>query len=131
MKNSHVTKQRPITSTLQLTVDSVHKEIDFSKLNWFPNLPTSPENGDFTQFNTAPIRPRDIRSTLSKCNTKSAPGPDGITYLTLLKLESTHHIFATFFNKVFLSGAHPPTWGDSLVKLIHKKGDTPPPRTSE
>ena len=114
---------------------SVHKEIDSwdptddasSKLNWFPNLPTSPEDGDFTQFNTAPIRPRDIRSTLSKCNKKSAPGPDGITYLTLLKLESTHHILATFFNKVFLSGAHPPTWGESLVKLIHKKGDTATP----
>ena len=32
-----------------------------------------------------------------------------------------------FFNKVFLSGAHPPTWGESLVKLIHKKGDTATP----
>ena len=85
MKNSHVTKQRPITSTLQLTVDSVHKEIDFSKLNWFPNLPTSPENGDFTQFNTARIGPRDIRSILSKCNKKSAPGKKQTFTITMPK----------------------------------------------
>ena len=102
-------------------------KIDFTQLNWFPHLPASPETPNFTQFNTAPIRPRDIRSILAKCNKKSAPGPDGITYLTLLKLESTHHILATFFNKIFLSGAHPPTWGESLVKLIHKKGDTAVP----
>ena len=55
---------------------SVHKEIDFTQLNWFPHLPTSPESPNFTQFNTAPIRPRDIKSILSKSNKKSAPGPD-------------------------------------------------------
>ena len=41
----------------------------------------------------------------------------------LLKLETTHHILATFFNKVFQTGAHPPSWGESVVKLIYKKGE--------
>ena len=103
---------------------SVHREIDFTQLHWFPHLPTSPENEAFTPFNTEPFKPRDIRSTLKKSNKKSAPGPCGITYNTLLKLESTHHILATYFNKVFMSGAHPPSWGESVVKPIHKKGDT-------
>ena len=60
-------------------------------------------------------------------NKLAALGPCGITYCTLLKLETTHHILATYFNKVFLSGAHPPSWGESVVKLIHKKGATSVP----
>ena len=106
---------------------SHHKDVDFTQLHWFPNLPTSPQSNDFTQFNTTPFRPRDIRSILTKSNKKSAPGPDGITYMTLLKLDCTHHILATFFNKVFTSGAHPPSWGESVVKLLHKKGDSSDP----
>ena len=106
---------------------SHHKVIDHSQLNWFPQLPTSPDKPDFVQFNTTPIRPRDIGSILAKSNKKSAPGPDGISYMTLFKLESTHHILATLFNKVLTSGAHPPSWGESVVKLAHKKGDPKEP----
>ena len=106
---------------------SVPREIDFTQLTWFPHLPTSPESPEFTPFNTAPFRPRDIKSILSKSNKLSAPGPCGITYRTLLKLETTHHILATYFNKVFMSGAHPPSWGESVVKLIRKKGVTSDP----
>ena len=106
---------------------SQRREIDHTQLNWFPHLPTSPDNADFTQFNNAPIRPRDIRSVLSKSNKKSAPGPDGITYNTLLKLDCTHHALATLFNKVLTSGAHPPSWGESVVKLLYKKGDSADP----
>ena len=106
---------------------SQHKVIDHSQLNWFPQLPTSPDNNDFTHFNTESFRPRDIRRILANSNKKSAPGPDGISYMTLFKLESTHHILATFFNKVLTSGAHPPSWGESVVKLSHKKGDSKDP----
>ena len=91
-------------------------------MHWFPHLPTSPESPTFVKFDITPFRPRDIKIILSRANKKSAPGPDGITYNTLLKLESIHHILATLFNKVFESGAHPPSWGESLVKLINKKG---------
>ena len=45
----------------------------------------------------------------------------------LFKLESTHHILSTYFSKVLASGAAPPSWGESVVKLIHKKGDTSEP----
>ena len=108
-------------------LESVPKDLDFTQLHWFPNLPTSPEDTDFVPFNTTPFRPRDIKSILANSNKKSSPGPDGITYNTLLKLESTHHILATFFNKVFQTGAHPSSWGESLVKLIYKKGDASDP----
>ena len=78
-------------------------------------------------FQTDHFRPRDIRSILSRANKKSAPGPDEITYNTLFKLEATHHILATFFTKVFETGAHPPSWGESVVKLIYKKGEASNP----
>ena len=74
---------------------SVHKEIDFPQLHWFPHLPTSPDSADFTPFNIEPFKPRDIKKVLSKTNKSSAPGPCGITYRTLLNLDSTHHILAT------------------------------------
>ena len=106
---------------------SVPKEIDYNQLHWFPQLPTSPESPDFTPFNTEPFRPKDITNILSKSNKLSAPGPCGVTYRTLLKLETTHHILATYFNKVFMSGAHPPSWGESVVKPIHKKCATSVP----
>ena len=73
------------------------------------------------------LPPSDIKRILAKSNKKSAPGPDGITYSVLFKLESTHHILSTYFNKVFASGAPPPSWGESVVKLVHKKGDTSNP----
>ena len=42
----------------------------------------------------------------------------------LFKLESTHHILSTYFSKVLVSGAASPSWGESVVKLVHKKGET-------
>ena len=106
---------------------SVPRDIDFTQLHCFPQLPTSPESTNFTNFNIDPFRPRYIKNILSKSNKLSAPGPCGITYRTLLKLETTHHILATYFNKIFMSGAHPTSWGESVVKLIHKKGATSVP----
>ena len=117
----HMTRQLLISTILQPAV--------------FPRMLISPscigfqiflhhQSPHFTPFNTAPFKPRDIKSILSKANKKSAPGPCGITYNTLFKLEATHHILATYFNKVFMSGAHPPSWGESVVKLIHKKDAT-------
>ena len=98
---------------------SNHRDIDFSKHTWFPQLPTSPESITFTPFNTSPIRPRDIKNILGKSNKKSAPGPDGISYSVLFKLESTHHILSTYFTKVIVSDAPPPSLGESVVKLIY------------
>ena len=60
-------------------------------------------------------------------NKNSAPGPDGVPFSMLLKLDSTHHILATLFTKVQALGAPPSSWGESVVKLIHKKGEPSDP----
>ena len=50
------------------------------------------------------FRPRDVRNVLKNSIKKSAPGPDGVSYSALFKLESTHHIQATLFTKVLSMG---------------------------
>ena len=64
---------------------------------------------------------------LKNANKNSAPGPDGVLFSVLLKLESTHHILATLFTKVQALGAPPSSWGESVVKLIHKKSNPSDP----
>ena len=82
---------------------------------------------NFAPFDNSPFRPCDVKSTLARSNKKSAPGPDGISFSVLHKLESTHHILATYFNKVFTFGLPPPSWGESVIKLVHKKGPADDP----
>ena len=92
-------------------------------VSWFPRLP----EGD-KDFDMGPIRPRDIRSVLSKKRASSAPGDDGILNGHLKNLESTHHFLATLFTKTLLSSPTPwEGWGASSIVLIHKAGDTGDP----
>ena len=101
---------------------SVPRQINLPDLHWFPPLPPL-----VSQFDNSPFKPKDVRNILSKCNKKSAPGPDGVSYSVLSQLDSCHHILATLFTKVHEYGAPPPSWGESVVKLIYKKGDPSDP----
>ena len=96
-------------------------------LHWFPPALLTPEAAEFEPFDLRPFRPRDIRQVLKNSNKTSAPGPDGVSFGVLLKLEATHHILSTLFTKVLALGAPPSSWGESTVKLIHKKGDPTDP----
>ena len=79
-------------------------------------------------FDMGPIRPRDIKSVLSKKKPSSSPGGDGILNGHLKHLESTHHFLATLFTKTLLTSPTPwEGWGSSSIVLIHKAGDTGDP----
>lgn len=52
---------------------------------------------------------------------------DGVSYSVLHKLDCTHHVLSTLFTKVLDFGSPPSSWGESLVKLLHKKGDSSNP----
>ena len=104
------------------TTYSLPKVIQVEDLNWFPMVPRVPQDPGYTQFNLEPIKPRDVRSVLKNANQKSSPGPDGIPYSVLYKFHSTHHILATLYNKILVSGVSPRSWSESVIKLIHKKG---------
>ena len=68
-----------------------------------------------------------MTNVLKHSNHKSIPGPDGIPYEILYHLPSTHHILATLFNKILVTNAVPSQWGESIIKLTHKKGMTDDP----
>ena len=87
------------------------KDLDFNNCGWFPNFATSPADANFSPFDNSPFKPRDVKRVLAKSNKKSAPGPDGIAYSVLFKLESIHHILATYYNKVYTHGSPPSSWG--------------------
>ena len=103
------------------------KVIDLTALNWFPTLPVNPEDDNFKSFSMEPFKPKDIKKVLMNCNKNSAPGPDGIPYSILLKLPTIHHTLATLFTKVLHNGLPPKSWSESVIKLIHKKGDNNDP----
>ena len=71
--------------------------------------------------------PKDVKKVLAKSNKNSAPGPDGISYGVLSKLDSCTHTLATLYSKVLAMGSAPPSWGESVVKPIHKKDDPSDP----
>ena len=73
------------------------------------------------------IKPIDVFKVLKTANHKSSPGPDGIPYGILFNLPCTHHVLATLYNKVLVNSAVPSPWGESILKLIHKKGTTDDP----
>ena len=76
-------------------------------VSWFPRLPGGDKN-----FDMGLIRPRDVRSILSKKKLNSSPGSDGIING---HLESTHHFLATLYTKAL---RHPFSLGGMGV-VVH------------
>ena len=109
------------------TTYSNPKIIDLTALNWFPRLPVDPGEDNFVKFSMDPFRPKDIRNVLKQCNKNSSPGPDGIPYNIILKLPAIHLTLATLYSKVLQTGLPPKSWSESIIKLIHKKGDNSDP----
>ena len=106
---------------------SVPKQINLPDLHWFPQQVITPDSEGFKPFDNSPIRPRDVRKALAKSNKNLAPGPDGISYGVLSKLNSCNHTLATLYSKVLAMGSPPPSWSESVVKPVHKKGDPSDP----
>ncbi len=88
-------------------------------LSWFPYIKLSDNNS--TQFDLSPIKARDITSVVhGQCNF-SVPRPDGATYAIIKTLPTLHHIPATLYNTILLSGSPFSTWICSRISLIYKK----------
>lgn len=75
-------------------------------------------------FYLSPVTPGCIKGMLRKCSSKSAPGPDGITYHHLKKLLCTHHSLATIFSKILISNQSPSCWCQAKTILLYKKSDS-------
>ena len=80
------------------------------------------------EFEMTPIVPKMIKKILQKCSPSSSPGSDGITYLHLRKLPSSHHFLATLYSKIiFESQMPPPSWCVGELALIYKSGSANDP----
>ena len=106
---------------------STEKITNLPDIHWFPEVKTGPQDPNFKPFDMSPIRPKDVSNVLRHANHKSSPGPDGLPFGILHHMPSTHHVLATLFNKVLATNAVPSQWGESIIKLIHKKGTTDDP----
>ena len=113
--NDTLSKEEVQKSFTKLSFDTFHPQtysssrtINLPGLHWFPPLLPSPDTDGFVPFQNSPIKHRNIKKVLSKANKSSAPYPDGVSYGGLLKLESTHHILTTLYNKVQSIGNAPP-----------------------
>jgi len=99
--------------------------VNTENLKWYTEV-NNPIN--FHPFCMDPFKPKDIRNLIKSKSSKSSPGPDGITYGLLKKLPCVHHILATLYSKLLISPSPPPSWADSKITLIFKKGETKDPR---
>ena len=80
-------------------------------------------------FDMRPITPGQVKRTLRRCSSSSSPGADGITYLHLRNLPSTHYFLATLFTKILLETHRgPPSWFSAEITLIPKGGDPSNPK---
>ena len=74
-------------------------------------------------LSTDPIRPVEVRKTVSRMSNLSAPGPDGIQPLIIKKLPSLQHVLATLFTRLISSNVVPKSWQKGTMIFLHKKGD--------
>lgn len=65
----------------------------------------------------------ELRSALSTCRRRSAPGEDGVTYQALRNLdESFHPRLLEVYNSTWRTGTIPAAWRSSIVRPILKRG---------
>ncbi len=101
---------------------STASPLNTSKLSWMPPLPKIS-----TPFDLSPITPSIVKNILKSRKNNSAPGPDSIYYGYLKHLPCTHHLLATLYTKILLSGTAPSCWSLSNITLLHKSGSTSDP----
>ena len=90
--------------------------IDVDALGWMGGPPEAA-----CPFDMSPVKPKDIKNILRNRSSRSAPGPDGISYAIIKKLPSVHHILATLYSKLLTNPITPKSWSCANVILIHKK----------
>ena len=91
------------------------------------HLPERRESYDPDEL-TFPVEPTEVHKQLKRLPSKSAPGPDGVTYNLWKSSEVTPTLLATVYSICCLNKRVPATWKTSNTILIYKKGDPLSPR---
>ena len=65
----------------------------------------------------------ELLQVLSECKNGKSPGTDGITYEFLKHLPQNWLLYlCSMFNKILEYESVPPAWGETILKMLHKKG---------
>ncbi|PIK62888.1 polyprotein [Apostichopus japonicus] len=99
-----------------------------------PSIDTSwtiPQPQPQHPFNDAAFTIKDVKQTLRRTRSRSAPGPDGISYLMLKKLPCVLRFLATLFSKIKAScelqpnevSSVPSSWQKGIMIFIFKYGN--------
>ncbi|XP_077486749.1 uncharacterized protein LOC144098066 [Amblyomma americanum] len=124
-------RKRPIPLSqgmaLKLNVSPADLAIQAGKV-FFPQpekvdaLPADPVSDTSNDYDV-PFTLEELEAALYDSNHKSAPGPDGVRYSTLLNLPKSHKLaLLKVFNECWTNGALPPAWKESVVIPIPKPG---------
>ena len=74
-------------------------------------------------FNTE-ITEDEIRLAMNKFRKGKKPGPDCLLpEFFIYGIDSIAHILVKLFNRLFQKGEYPESWCESLIVVLHKKGD--------
>jgi len=68
-----------------------------------------------------PFTPEEVNSRL-KCTHNSAPGPDGVTYADVKRVDPGSRVITAVFNACLRAKSVPESWKSSNTVLVHKKG---------
>lgn len=82
------------------------------------------QNASPTDLLETPITSNEIRDTLKRTNSNSAPGPDHLSYTAWKKLDPKYDIITAILNTCRVNTKIPPSWKGSNTILIHKGNDT-------
>lgn len=89
--------------------------------NCVPSLPI-PEDEDSSRRLIAHVEPCEVFKRLNRMS-NTAPGPDGIRYDGLKKVDPGCYILSALFSKCVALETSPAAWKESKTVLIHKAGD--------
>lgn len=82
-------------------------------------VPGEEERADALQ---SPLTQEEVLARLRRTHS-SAPGPDGVTYGNIKKIDPKASMLTAVFNACLRTGHVPDQWKRSRTILIHKKGD--------
>lgn len=94
------------------------------QLGRLPPVPlTEDQNNEAMLASQSDFTLAELTEALHKCNKKSAPGPDGITYQALRNVDPAYHLdVLEKLNLVWTTGIIPDAWKESTIVPILKQG---------
>lgn len=122
-KKNHMQAINKLIHAYEGTEEEFLNELQQKYLTQAPPCIYPSYNGNTNAKLDEELTEAEIRAALQKLNTKSAPGPDGITNKTLRNLDDESIAKLTeYINECWVKGEVPAQWKKATITLIPKPG---------